>query len=125
MLFSHGLVTASIFYKCKARLEDFGRENSLSYNPLVHGANPCCPTLVTDFSRLRLRVVVGVKGGTLTKIEETGETSNLRFDTGLAYWLTEDPPGKLHGDINESDQLIEVMVIKLKALDKNTHSESP
>ncbi len=63
------------------------------------------------------RVVVGLKGGTLTKIEETGEASDLRFDTGVAYWLTEDPPGTLHGDINESDEPIEVMVIELKSLD--------
>jgi hypothetical protein len=28
------------------------------------------------------RVVVGLKGGTLTKIEETGETSELVFETG-------------------------------------------
>lgn len=60
------------------------------------------------------RVVVGLKGGTLTKIEETGETSDLTFQTGVAYWLTEDPPGTLHGDINESDEPIEVMVIELK-----------
>lgn len=63
------------------------------------------------------RVVVGLKGGTLTKIEETGETSDLNFESGAAYWLTEDPPGALHGDINESDEPIEVMVIELKALD--------
>lgn len=69
------------------------------------------------------RVVVGLKGGTLTKIEETGETSHLNFDSGVAYWLTEDPPGTLHGDINESDEPIEVMVIELKALDKRANSE--
>jgi hypothetical protein len=63
------------------------------------------------------RVVIGLKGGTLTKIEETGETSDLNFESGVAYWLTEDPPGTLHGDINESDEPIEVMVIELKALD--------
>lgn len=63
------------------------------------------------------RVVVGLKGGTLTKIEETGEISDLKFDSGVAYWLTEDPPGTLHGDINESDEPVEVMVIELKALD--------
>lgn len=62
------------------------------------------------------RVVVGLQGGTLTKIEETGETFDLKFDTGVAYWLAEDVPGTLHGDINESDKPIEVMVIELKSL---------
>jgi len=60
------------------------------------------------------RVVVGLKGGELTKIEETGERSPLVFETGKAYWLTEDPPGTLHGDANESDEPIEVMVIEFK-----------
>lgn len=64
------------------------------------------------------RVVVGLKGGSLTKIEETGELSELRFDTGCAYWLSDDPPGKLHSDVNETDEPIEVMIIELKALDK-------
>lgn len=63
----------------------------------------------------RARIVVGLKGGTLTKIEQTGEVSALHFDTGKAYWLSEDPPGTLHGDINESDEPIEVMVIELKS----------
>ena len=60
------------------------------------------------------RVVVGLKGGTLKKIEETGEVSDLHFATGEAYWLTKDPPGTLHGDVNESDEPIEVMVIEIK-----------
>ncbi|MBS0585983.1 MAG: hypothetical protein JSR76_06775 [Verrucomicrobia bacterium] len=63
------------------------------------------------------RVIVGLKGGTLTKIEETGEISDLNFESGMAYWLIEDPLGTLHGDINESEEPIEVMVIELKALD--------
>jgi len=60
------------------------------------------------------RVVVGLKGGSLTKIEETGEISELVFETGKAYWLTEDPAGTFHGDINESDEPIEVMVIEMR-----------
>jgi hypothetical protein len=63
------------------------------------------------------RVIVGLKGGSLTKIEDTGETSQLVFETGKAYWLNEDAPNTLHGDINESDEPIEVMVIEIKALD--------
>ena len=64
------------------------------------------------------RIIVGLKGGVLTKIEETGETSPLIFETGKAYWFTPDPVGTLHGDINESDEPIEVMAIEIKALMK-------
>lgn len=63
------------------------------------------------------RIVVGLKGGKLTKIEHSGEQSELIFDTGKAYWLTEDPPNTLHADINESDIPIEVMVIEMKTSD--------
>jgi len=46
------------------------------------------------------RIVVGLKSGTLTKIEETGEKSELVFEAGKAYWALPDPLGTLHGDIN-------------------------
>lgn len=68
------------------------------------------------------RVVVGLKGGSLTKIEETGETSELAFETGKAYWLNEDPPNTLHGDVNESNEPIEVIVIEIKSLDTTISS---
>ena len=60
------------------------------------------------------RVVVSLKGGALTKVEQTGERSPIVLDTGKAYWLSQDPPGALHGDINESNEPIEVMVIEIK-----------
>lgn len=61
------------------------------------------------------RVIVGLKGGTLVKIEETGEKSNIQFENNKAYWLEKDPENTLHGDINTSDAVIEVMVIEIKS----------
>lgn len=58
------------------------------------------------------RIIVGLKGGTLTKIEETGERSDLTFETNKAYWLAQDPPEELHGDINQTEEDIVVMVIE-------------
>lgn len=60
------------------------------------------------------RVIVGLKGGKLIKIEESGEKSDLVFESGKAYWLDRDPPRKLHGDLNPSSEPIEVMVIEFK-----------
>lgn len=62
----------------------------------------------------RDRVVVGLKGGVLTKVEDTGESSLLTFETGKAYWYTQDAPGTLHADLNLTDEPIEVMVIEVK-----------
>ena len=61
------------------------------------------------------RVIIGLRGGTLTKIEEDGRTSPLLFETGKACWLDADPEGEFHGDVNESNKPIEVMVTELKA----------
>lgn len=77
-------------------------------------------TTIYPFSPLKMhrhdspRVVIALKGGTLKKIEENGETSPLTFETGKAYWLEADPLGEFHADINESEEPIEVMVIELK-----------
>lgn len=60
------------------------------------------------------RVVVGLKGGKLERIEETGKKSDLIFESGKAYWLDKDPEGQLHGDVNVSSSDVEVMVIEFK-----------
>lgn len=60
------------------------------------------------------RVIVGLQGGKLERIEETGEKSDLVFETGKAYWLLADPKGQLHGDVNVSPKPVEVMVIEFK-----------
>lgn len=62
------------------------------------------------------RVIVGLKGGVLKKIEQTGEISYLTFDEGKTYWLSADLPGTLHADVNEGEEAVEVMVIEYKNL---------
>jgi len=60
------------------------------------------------------RVVVALKGGTMTIPHDDGGSHQLVLETGKAYWLDADPPGKLHGDANDSDRPIEVMVVELQ-----------
>jgi beta-alanine degradation protein BauB len=60
------------------------------------------------------RVVVALKGGTLSIPQEKGGIRKLQLKTGQAYWLAADPPGELHGDLNESEKPIEVMVVEMK-----------
>ena len=60
------------------------------------------------------RVVVALKGGTLTIPQDDGGSHKLVLETGKAYWLDADPPGKLHGDTNDSGQPLEMMVIEMK-----------
>jgi quercetin dioxygenase-like cupin family protein len=60
------------------------------------------------------RVVVALKGGALTIPQQDGSSRQLVLETGKAYWLDADPPGKLHGDDNQSDRTLELMVVEMK-----------
>jgi quercetin dioxygenase-like cupin family protein len=60
------------------------------------------------------RVIVALKGGTLKIVPETGEPHTVTWETGQAYWLSPDPPGQMHGDVNEGTEAIEVMVIEMR-----------
>jgi hypothetical protein len=60
------------------------------------------------------RVVVALAGGTLALPQDDGTTKKLVLETGKAYWLPADPPGRLHGDDNRSDAPIEMMVVEMK-----------
>ena len=60
------------------------------------------------------RVIVALKGGTLKIVPENGEPHIVTWETGKAYWLSPDPPGQMHGDVNEGTEAIEVMVIEMR-----------
>lgn len=60
------------------------------------------------------RVVVGLKGGKLKRIETDGALSDLHFESDKAYWLDADGPTEIHGDINVGDEPIEIMVVEVK-----------
>jgi quercetin dioxygenase-like cupin family protein len=60
------------------------------------------------------RVIVALAGGTLAVVQASGESRSVSWETGKAYWLPADPPGATHGDVNEGEAPIEVMVVELK-----------
>ncbi len=62
------------------------------------------------------RVIIALKGGTLRVVNEAGETYDMTWETGKAYWLDADPPGELHGDVNEGPEPVEVIVVQLKGV---------
>jgi quercetin dioxygenase-like cupin family protein len=61
------------------------------------------------------RVIVALKGGTLKIVQASGESREVRWESGKAYWLDADPPGTTHGDVNPGAEPIEVMVVELRA----------
>ncbi len=60
------------------------------------------------------RALVALVGGTIKIAKESGESTPVTWETGKAYWLTADPPGEKHADVNDSDKPIEVIVVELK-----------
>ena len=60
------------------------------------------------------RTLVALKGGTVSIVQKTGEKKQVTWETGKAYWLTADPPGTEHGDVNEGSELIDVMIVEMK-----------
>ena len=60
------------------------------------------------------RVIVALKGGTLKIVQASGESKEVQWETGKAYWLDADPPGTTHGDVNPGKEPIEVIVVELK-----------
>jgi quercetin dioxygenase-like cupin family protein len=63
------------------------------------------------------RAIIALRGGTLTVTNDAGESHDMTWETGSAYWLEADPPGELHGDVNEGPEPVEVIVVQLKTGD--------
>lgn len=62
------------------------------------------------------RAIIALRGGTLTVVSDSGEEREMTWETGSAYWLEADPPGELHGDVNEGPEPVEVIVVQLKGV---------
>lgn len=61
------------------------------------------------------RALIALKGGQLKVVDGSGHTlDTYDWETGKAYWLDADPPGQTHGDVNDTSQPIEVIVVELK-----------
>ena len=61
------------------------------------------------------RALIALTGGSVKVVDETGNAVDTYvWEAGKAYWLDADPPGKVHGDLNEGPGTIEVIVVELK-----------
>ena len=61
------------------------------------------------------RVLVALTDGVLKVFDQDrNPVDSYTWQQGKAYWLDADPPGKLHGDLNDTTQPIEVIVVELQ-----------
>jgi hypothetical protein len=61
------------------------------------------------------RALIALVGGQLSVVDENGKALNTyNWESGKAYWLSADPPGQMHADVNRSERPIEVIVVELQ-----------
>jgi len=61
------------------------------------------------------RVLIALTDGAVRVVDPSGkELTTYRWERGKSYWLSADPPGQTHADVNDSDRGIEVIVVELK-----------
>jgi hypothetical protein len=61
------------------------------------------------------RALIALKGGTLKVVDKDGKAvDTYNWEDGKAYWLDADPPGTMHGDLNEGPGTMEVIVVELQ-----------
>lgn len=60
------------------------------------------------------QIVIGLKGGTITRLESDGKEVDVAFPTGKAVYRSVDPEGELHRSVNKSDTSIEVIIVQMK-----------
>lgn len=60
------------------------------------------------------QIVVGLRGGTITRLEADGREVDVEFPTGKAVYRPVDPEDELHRSVNRSNPPIEVIIIQMK-----------
>lgn len=61
------------------------------------------------------RALIALVGGQLKVVDKNGKAVNTyNWESGKAYWLGADPPGRTHADVNDTSKPIEVIVVELK-----------
>ena len=61
------------------------------------------------------RSLIALTDGRLDVVDKDGKTlDTYNWEKGRAYWLDADPAGQQHGDVNNTGQPIEVIVVELK-----------
>lgn len=59
-------------------------------------------------------IVIALQGGTITRLEPDGTSTDVVFPTGVAVSRNIDPPGVFHKSVNRSAKAIELIIIKFK-----------
>jgi hypothetical protein len=61
------------------------------------------------------QVVIALKGGTITRLEADGRTTDVKFPTGEAVFREADSEIEQHRSVNNSSEPVELIIIQLKS----------
>ncbi len=59
-------------------------------------------------------IVIAIRGGTITRVEENGTIIDVTFPTGIAVHRKADPINELHRSINKGSEDLELIVLAIK-----------
>ena len=59
------------------------------------------------------QIVIALKGGTITRLEADGTTTDVDFPTGVAVFRGIDPPNELHKSVNRGTEPVELLILQL------------
>ncbi len=91
------------------RIPQFENERAVSWKSVIP------PHTESTLDRHdRRRVVIGIVGGDLKIVTAAGEATVTHYETGKAYWQEPMPPGAMHKDVNDTDKMIELIVVEMK-----------
>lgn len=60
------------------------------------------------------QIVIGLHGGTITRLESDGREVDIEFPTGKAVYRPVDPEDELHKSVNKSDAPVEIIIVQIK-----------
>lgn len=60
------------------------------------------------------QIVVGLRGGTITRLETDGREVDVEFPTGKAVYRHVDPENELHRSVNRTNSAIEIIIVQMK-----------
>jgi hypothetical protein len=60
------------------------------------------------------QIVVGLRGGTITRLEADGREVDVEFPTSKAVYRPVDPENELHRSVNRSNAPIEIIIVQMK-----------
>ena len=91
------------------RVPQFDNERATSWKSIIP------PHTESTFHRHdRYRSVIAIVGGDLKTVSPDGKATVTHYESGKSYWFAPMAAGETHKDVNDTDAVIELIVIELK-----------